>query len=196
MTNIAMRIPNDKNPFADRRHWTADDCEKLETLGILEAGTYELLEGEVVEKGGQNVPHAIANGKTFLALTLVFGADYVMLPVSLVVDPENRPEPDVIVTRRKTQDYLISGNPTASEVRLIIEISDSTLWRDRNTKAQLYNTANMPDYWVLDINNRRLYVYRQPSSDGYADVQEYDETQTVAPLAAQHQPIAVADLLP
>jgi Uma2 family endonuclease len=191
-----LRIPSEKDPFADRRRWTADDCRKFEVLGMLEPGTYELLDGEVVQKLGQNVPHSLANGRTFLALTLVFGPDYVMMPVSVAINDENRPEPDAFVTQRRNQDYLIRGNPTPTDMRLIVEISDTTLWRDLNTKATLYGSAGVPDYWVLDVNNRRLHVHRQPKSDGYADVQEYDETQSVAPLAAPNNPIPIANLLP
>lgn len=190
------RIPSEKDPFADRRRWTADDCRKFEVLGVLEPGTYELLDGEVVEKLGQNVPHSIANWKTLLALSLVFGPDYVMMPVSVAMSDEDRPEPDASVTRLPARDYLYRGNPTHADMRLIVEVSDTTLWRDRNTKARIYGSAGVPDYWVLDVNNSRLYVYRQPNAEGYAEVQEYGETDSIAPLAAPDKPIRVSDLLP
>jgi Uma2 family endonuclease len=191
-----MRIPSAEDPFADRRRWTADDCRKLEVMGLLEPGTYELLDGEVVEKVGQNLPHNIACRKTLFALTLIFGEGYVLLPLSIAVNEENRPEPDIFVTRLRDTDYLNRGNPTPADMRLIVEVSDTTLWRDRNTKVALYCGAGVPDYWVLDVNARRLYVYRQPNATGYADVQEYDETHSVAPLAAPNNAIRVADLLP
>ena len=81
-------------------------------------------------------------------------------------------------------------------MRLVVEISDTTLWRDRNTKARLYASASIPEYWVLDVNHRCLFVYRQPGMDGYASVQEYDATQSIASLAAPEKLISVADLLP
>jgi Uma2 family endonuclease len=192
----ARQIPNEKDPFADRKRWTAEDCRRIEAMGLLEPGTYELLDGEVVEKLGQNVAHSLACKRTFLALSLVFGSDHVMLPVSVIVSDEDRPEPDVFVTKLPDQDYVSRGNPTPSDMNLIVEVSDTTLWRDRNTKARLYGVAGVADYWVLDVNNRRLFVYRYPSPTGYPDPLEYEETQSVAPLAAPNSPIRVSDLLP
>ena len=192
----APPIPSEKDPFADRKRWTADDCRKVEVMGLLEPGTYELIDGEVVSKLGQNWPHSLACKRTFLALTLIFGSDYIQLPVSVTVGDEDRPEPDVFVTKLPDRDYLIRGNPTPADMRLIVEVSDTTLWRDKNTKAKMYGGAGVSDYWVLDVNGRRLFVYRQPCATGYADLIEYDETQSVAPLAAPGSLMSVADLLP
>jgi Uma2 family endonuclease len=194
--NQVLQIPTETNPFPDRRHWTADDCQKFEGLGVLIPGTYELLDGQVVEKLGQNGPYSNANFNVILALTLVFGSDYVMIPISIAVNEENRPEPDACVTIPRRQTYNTQGNPTPADMRLSVEVADTTLWRDLNTKAVIYGGAGIPEYWVLDINGRRLFVHRQPNATGYADIQEYDETQTVAPLAALNNPIRVTDLLP
>ena len=192
----ASFTPSEKDPFADRRRWTADECDKFEGMGILEPGAYELLDGEIVEKLGQNIAHTFANTRTLFALSLIFGQDCTLMPVSVPISDENRPEPDVFVTRLPSRDYLARGNPRPADMRLVVEVSDTTLWRDRNTKARLYGGAGVPEYWVLDINGRRLFVHRLPVADGYADVQEFDETQSVAPLAAPHSSIQVADLLP
>jgi hypothetical protein len=190
------RIPTDKDPFADRRRWTADDCRKFEVLGLLEPDKYELLDGVVVERVGRSVAHGIAHKEVMLSLVTVFGPQYVMMVVAIAINDENRPEPDACVTRLPTRNYLYRGNPTHADMRLIVEVSDTTLWRDRNTKARIYGSAGVPDYWVLDVTNSRLYVYRQPNAEGYADVQEYNETDSIAPLAAPDNPIRVADLLP
>lgn len=192
----ATLTPTLADPFADRKRWTADDCRQFETMGMLEAGTYELLDGEVILKLGQNMPHRIANRRTLFALTLVFGEGYVLMPGTLPVDDENSPEPDVSVTRLHEQDYIGRGNPTPSDMRLIVEIADTTLWRDLNTKMRLYAGAGVPEYWVLDINKRRLLVHRQPSARGYADIQEIGESGGVTPLAMPGSVIPVADLLP
>jgi Uma2 family endonuclease len=78
-----ISIPMKDNPFPDRRHWTADDCQKLEAPGVLVPGAYELLDGELIEKLGQKGPHSNANFNVILALTLIFGSDYVMIPISV-----------------------------------------------------------------------------------------------------------------
>jgi Uma2 family endonuclease len=194
--NYVTQIPPGTNPFADLHRWTVRDCEILEAAGALIPGEYELLDGQVVKKLGQNGPHMNANFNVILALTLIFGSDYVIIPISVAVNPENRPEPDAGVINQRRQNYNTGGNPQPADMRLVVEVADTTLWRDLNVKTVIYGRAGVPDYWVLDVNNRKLHVHRQPTSDGYDDVQEYNETQSVAPLAAPNSPIAVLDLLP
>lgn len=191
-----LRIPTEQDPFADRKRWKADDCRKLEAMGLLEPGTYELIDGEIVEKVGQNWPHSLAGKKTFLALSLVFGADYVQLPVSISITEEERPEPDVFVTLLPDRDYFVRGNPTPADMRLVIEVSDTTLWRDRNTKMRTYAAAGITEYWVLDVNSRKLFVHRTPTAMGYDDIVEYNETQSVAPVTAPDSFINILTLFP
>jgi Uma2 family endonuclease len=191
------RIPSAENPFADRKRWTADECRKLEAMEILVPGTYELIDGEIVEKVGQNLPHGIANTRTFLALTLAFGQNYVMMPVSVAINDEDRPEPDVFVTILPVRDYMTRGGILhPADMHLIVEVSDTTLWRDCNTKMKTYAAAGIPEYWVVDINARKLRVHRTPEATGYKDIVEYTETQSISPLAAPDKTIAIADLLP
>jgi Uma2 family endonuclease len=191
-----LQIPSAENPFAHRKHWTVNECRKLEAMELLIPGTYELIDGEIVEKMGQNVPHAIACKKLLFALTLVFGVDYVFMPVSVVINNTNNPEPDASVTTRRDTEYLTRGNPTINEMRLVVEVSDTTLWYDCNTKMHLYCGANVPEYWVLDVTNRILIVHRNPTNTSYSDITEYNETQSIAPLSAPNSPIIVANLLP
>ena len=196
MVKSASHIPVETHPFADRRRWTADDCEKMEAAGMLIPGEYELLDGVIVATLGRSVGHATAHTNVVFALRRVFDEDFIMLPVSIPISDYDRPERDALVTVRPGRDYLVRGNPTPPDIRPVIEVADRTLWRDLNTKAVLYGSAGVTDYWVADVDNRRLHVHRQPESDGYADVREYDDTQSVAPLAALNNPIPVANLLP
>lgn len=196
MTFNHATAPTASDPIADRRRWTQDDCRKLEALEVLTPGTYELIEGDIIEKMGQNEPHLFVNTEAFYALAAIFGRDYVRLPGPMNVNANNSPEPDVAVTRLPRRDYLQRGTPTPADMRLIVEVSDSTLWRDRNTKAKIYAAAGVPDYWVIDLNHRKLWVYRSPSATGYATPSEFDENGSVAPLDAPQNPIRVGDLLP
>jgi Uma2 family endonuclease len=118
------------------------------------------------------------------------------MPGPVNVNANNSPEPDVAVTRLRRRDYLQRGTPTPADMRLIVEVSDSTLWRVKNTKAKMYAAAGVPDYWVIDLNNRKLWVYRSPSPNGYAAPLEFDENDSVAPLDAPQKPLRVGDLLP
>ena len=75
----------------------------------------------------------------------------------------------------------------------MLEVSDSSLAFDLTTKAALYARAGIPEYWVLDVAGRRLIVHRQPANGKYGSVVAYDNTESVAPLAAQHSEFKVAE---
>ena len=190
--------PGDLELLSDRKHWTRTDCDAMEAAGILVPGEYELLDGVIVEKMSQNLPHSLVNKRVFLALVLVFGPDYVMLPVSLPVSAFSNPEPDVLVMQNPDTHYAGMKTPPLTDLLLAVEVSDSTLWRDLNTKMLLYAQAGVPEYWVLDINGRILWVHQNPTASGYADIQELKETDTALPQAAPQNaaPLLVSALLP
>jgi Uma2 family endonuclease len=76
------------------------------------------------------------------------------------------------------------ANPQPEDVQLLVEISDSTLNYDLSVKAALYARAGIVEYWVLDVNGRRLIVHREPEGDGYLSITVYVEDELVAPLVA------------
>jgi Uma2 family endonuclease len=83
----------------------------------------------------------------------------------------------------------------------VLEVSDTTLALDLTEKAELYATAGIADYWVLDLTGRRLLVFRDPApvaagGAAYRTHQTLAPSESVAPLAAPNSPVTVADLLP
>jgi Uma2 family endonuclease len=89
------------------------------------------------------------------------------------------PEPDLAWVVRR--DYR-RGRPTAEDVLLVIEVSESTLRFDLGTKAELYAAAGISDYWVVDIAARSIVVHRDPADGRYRDVQTYRESDEISPL--------------
>ena len=100
----------------------------------------------------------------------------------------------IIVLARPT--FEITKNPQPSELRLTIEIADSTLGFDLTTKAGLYARAGICEYWVFDIPARRLIVHRDPRNGLYTSVAAYRPEETVAPLAAPGHEFQVRDAFP
>jgi len=78
----------------------------------------------------------------------------------------------------------------------VVEAADSTLRLDLTAKARQYGSAGIPDYWVVDIPNRLLHVFRGPTPDGYATETILTPDDEVRPLAAPDAAVRVADLLP
>jgi Uma2 family endonuclease len=117
----------------------------------------------------------------------------------MVLGINTDPIPDVAVVPGSPRTH--SRHPQTA--LLVIEVADTSLNYDAGEKASLYAAAGIQDSWVIDVNDRRLHVFRSPQPDpqqkhghGYSQVRVLTPTDTVAPLAAQTRPVTVGDLLP
>jgi len=193
-----MIVSIEQREFPSRKRWTRQECQRLRDAGFL-PGRYELINGDILEKMPKNPPHVIALMLLAVWLEGLFGRYFVRSqdPIVIPVPDEfsTEPEPDIAVTRAPMTAYL-TANPGPGDLLLIGEVSDSTLSYDLRTKADLYGTAGIPEYWVLDVAGRRLTVHRLPSPEGYREVRLYTENEQVATLSHQDSPILVASLLP
>ena len=176
-----------------RKRWTRDDCRFLENAGLLD-DRYELINGEIISKMGQNHPHTISVSLVFAFLLVVFGARRLRTQATMEVRDEdkvtNRPEPDVLVLRE-----AIKRKPTGADVLLAVEISDTTQSDDYGWKTTLYARAGVAEYWVLDLPRRVLVVFRRPNGDNWDERLEFAPTDTISCLAAPTHPVLVSDLL-
>ena len=182
-------------PEEPRKRWTRTEYRRLITMGILEDGKVELVNGEIWEKMGQGRRHIAVVTRLFKALGFVFGFDRLQSQSSLPVGEYGDPEPDLALLARDMDQYL-DEEPTPEEMLLVVEASDSTLRPDLTAKARQYGSAGIPEYWVVDIPNRRLHVFREPAPDGYASETVLTPDDEVRPLAAPDAAVRVADLLP
>jgi Uma2 family endonuclease len=178
------------------KRWTREEYDHLIAAGILSPEEHvELLEGDIVRMGPQGPAHALAVRNTEEALRLIFRSGFDVRPqLPFAEDDASEPEPDVAVVRGHRRDYRWA-HPTSAV--LIVEISDSTLDYDRRRKGPAYARANVPEYWILNLIDRRLEVYRDPTVDrGYQTTLTFGPGEMVSPLAAPNADVAVDDLLP
>jgi Uma2 family endonuclease len=184
------------------RRWTRAEYEKLIELGVFQPGeAIELIGGELMVAEPQGAAHYTAILKAARAIEIAFGPGWVVrTPGPIGLDDESEPEPDVAVVPGRLDDYRCS-HPSSSV--LTLEVSDSSLGIDRERKGSLYARAGLPDYWVLNLIDGVLEVYREPAVDAeapfgwrYARRETIAPSGHVAPLAALSAMIAVADLLP
>ena len=185
-------------PDPPRKRWTRSECVTLERSGLLDQQRLELVEGELISKIGKKRPHVNALTLVQGWLVQVFGARFVNAEAPIDVAPEdnptNEPEPDLIVLKQDLSHF--TSNPRAEDLRLLVEIADTSLNFDLTVKAALYARAKVLEYWVLDVVGRRLLVHRNPRSGAYADITVYDEHERVSPLAAPHASFRAADAFP
>lgn len=181
-----------------RKLWSRDECATLESSGLFDREHLELINGELISKMGQNRPHAITLARLCAWLMQTFGHDFVQpnapIDVSPADNPTNEPEPDVIVLNRNMTEF--SANPRPEDLRLVAEVSDSTLYFDLNQKASLYARAGITEYWVIDVQARRLIVHRSPVSGAWESVSVHTELETISPLSAPDREFSAAMALP
>jgi len=185
------------------RRWSRVEYERLIEEGVFQAGErLELLAGQLVVREPQATPHATGIRLVTRALREVFGQDRwivdMQLPVAL--DEESEPEPDVTVTADDPRDFLPSH---PARPALVVEVAEASLALDREEKGSLYARARVPEYWILNLRDRVLEVYREPHPDpssphgwAYRSRQSLAAGEHVTPSAAPSARIAAANLLP
>lgn len=179
--------------------WTREQYYQMAELGFFEGRRVELIKGEIIEMSPMKSAHATAVRLAIEILGNVFAKGFVVdsqLPLSF--GKIDAPEPDIAVIEGKVRDFSDSHPKNAA---LIVEVFDTTLNFDRTKKASLYAENKIQDYWILNLKNRCLEVYRQPLRDKklgfiYTEIRVVTESETIAPLAAPKTKVKVSDLLP
>lgn len=132
----------------------------------------ELLEGWLVPKMPQNPPHVLSTGLVYDALQELVPGGWHITCQGSVTTSDSEPEPDVGVFRGRRRDYS-ALHPTPKDAGLLVEVSDSTLARDRGIKKRIYARANVPIYWIVNLPDRCVEVYTEPT--GPAENPDYSQ---------------------
>lgn len=169
------------------RLWTVEEYHRMIDAGILTPNDkVELLEGRIIQMSPQKPPHAATIQRSDRYLQNLFRdkADIrIQLPITLST---SEPEPDIAVVRINALAYS-DHHPSAEEIFLLIEVAYTTLTFDRQEKAPIYARANILEYWILDIENRQVYIYRNPTTSGY-------KTEIILQLNAALAPLAFPEI--
>jgi Uma2 family endonuclease len=151
-------------PYPVRR-FTVAEYEQISRLGIItEDDNVELLEGWIVPKMTKYPLHDGTIDLIQFLLSKLLPAGWFSRGQNVVVTADSEPEPDVAVVRGQPGDYR-SRHPQGTDVALIIEVADSTVKRDRR-KAKIYARAGIPHYWIVNLDERQIESYSQPTGEG------------------------------
>lgn len=169
MTQIfhAPRTAQASLPQARVHHrFTVDEYEQMVDTGILtKDDRVELIRGEIVEK----MTFGDANTACVKRLLDLFSQSLVGRATLSIQDPvrlpESVPEPDVALLVKRA-DYYASGKPTAADIYLVIEVADSSLESDRDLKGPMYADAGIREYWIINLIDGCIEVYREPTAAG------------------------------
>jgi len=184
------------------RRWKRVEYERLIENGFFQPGDpVELVGGQLIVAEPQGSRHFAAIRAVEEALRAAFGPGWdVRGQGPLALDDESEPEPDVAVVPGSFRDYVVEH---PSRPVLVIEVSESSLALDREHKGSLYARADLADYWIVNLVDGAVEVYREPTPDPaasfgwrYRSVAVLGPEASVSPLASPGANIRVADLLP
>ncbi len=180
------------------RLWTVTEYHRMAELGIFAPDErLELINGQIIRKmSPQGTPHATGIRLLQIVLSNCLG-DRALVQAQLPIKLHNysEPEPDIAVVKNDVLLYL-QHHPQPDEIYLLVEVADTTLKTDCSLKANEYAQAAIADYWVVDLNNRQLLVFRQPTATGYQNQQVLEPDAIVSPLAFPDITIPVGELFP
>jgi Uma2 family endonuclease len=161
---------------------TVAQYHAMAKAGILgEDEPVELLEGWLVRKMTKYPPHSVATTLTRQALERRLPPGWYVPSQEPITTPDSEPEPDLMVVRGNPRDYL-ERHPGPEAAALVIEVAESSLSQDRGTKKRLYARARVQVYWIVNLIERQVEVYTEPSGPrkrpdfrrrrNYAEVEE------------------------
>ena len=178
---------------------TVDEYERIIEAGALEdPSRVELIDGEMVDKMAKGAGHGFTTKKLLRALDSRLPSGWTWRSEQPVRIPDfDEPEPDVSVVRGTDEDYEYKI-PTADDVALVVEVSDSTLSQDRGKKSSGYARGGIPVYWIVNLVDRQVEVYSRPGKKGYRSHKIFASGEQVPVTIGGRKlpPIAVDSLLP
>ncbi len=161
----------------------------------------ELLEGWLVPKMVKNPPHSTARQLAAKALRQILPSGWHVRSQEPITLGDSEPEPDVAVVRGDLDQYEHS-HPGPQDVALVVEVADASLDRDRSIKKQVYARAGIPVYWIVNLQERRIEFYTDPSGPvgcpDYRRHEDYAAGMEVPLMVGGHDVgnVPVAALLP
>jgi Uma2 family endonuclease len=186
----------DQPAVLQRHRVTVDEYYRMAEAGVLAPDArVELIEGEVVDMAPIGTRHASAVKRlNQLLSSAVVGRAIVAVQDPVRLGDLSEPEPDVMLLAPRA-DFYAERHPTAADVLLLVEVSDTTARYDRQIKVPLYARHGVAEVWVVDLDARVLRVHRKPAAGEYTEITTHAEPGRMAPLALPELALDLTPLL-
>jgi Uma2 family endonuclease len=174
--------------------WTLDDYHCMIDVGLLASRQVELLHGEIVEMSPEGPEHAYLGDETARYLRGLLSDRAIVRegrPVTLPNDSE--PEPDLAIVRSRGSVYR-QHHPYAEDIFWLIEFSNASLAKDLDVKRTAYAAAMIQEYWVVNLKNRQIHIFRDPGDGDYRSSTTVTDAE-ITPLAFPDVVVAVQRIL-
>src|ERR1700722_2789552 len=187
-----MNAPTRLQTEPQRRLFTVDEVLAMQRAGLFDDNErFELIEGELILMRSKLNRHELYKNRLARAFYRLLPPDVeAWVESTLYLRPRNAPDPDILVfpRGRSIEDLR------PEEVHLVVEVADTTLRTDLGIKAALYARFKLREYWVIDVDARRVVVHRGAADGRWNDVRSIAADETIAPLAFPSAIIRLVDL--
>lgn len=173
--------------------WTLADYHHLVQAGLLAGRSIELLNGLIVEMPPEGPEPADTSTRLMPLLWGVAQGRYQVRAAKPISIPpsDSEPEPDIALVRDRSYR---SAHPHPEDIFLVIEFSNTSLAKDTEDKPLVYAQAGIADYWVVNLRDRCVMLYRRPAEGRYQSEQTLFSGE-IAPLAFPDVTVHISRLL-
>ncbi len=180
-----------------QRLWTVEEYYRMADAGILDPDErVELLEGKIIVMASKKPLYSLVNQLAADYLRKILGERGVIRiqePVHL--NDRSEPEPDIAIVAHPLRQYF-DHHPTKNEIFLLIEIADATLKFDTERKAKIYAQAGIIEYWVVDVRQEQVYIFREAIDDKYTQQDILGSSDIVRTLAFLDVEVELSQFFP
>jgi len=147
---------------------TIDDYYKMAEVGIIpHDAQVELINGKICHMSPVKSFHSSVTDQLFDMLAFELRRKAIIKSQNPIkISADSAPQPDLVVAKYYKHWYR-KRHPEPEDIHLIIEVAQSSIQYDTREKLQMYALAGIPEYWVIDLNDYKIHVYRQPEGDKY-----------------------------
>lgn len=172
--------------------WSIDDYHLMIESGVLKNRSVELLEGEIIEVSPESPFHRFTNDSIAEYLRELLQGEAKVFESHPVTLDNSEPEPDISIVRLPNTNYL-DRHPYPKDIYWLIEVSNTTLEDDLNRKKKIYARAEINEYWIVDLKNTELIVFREAFKNDYKTKTTFNDG-AIAPISFPHIEIIVNTL--
>lgn len=185
------------SPVLERKTFTSDEVHRMMEIGILpEESGWELINGEIIHRMTIGSKHAGTLKRISAILFALLEGEFIIgVQDPIKINQRNEPEPDISILKMR-EDFYIEHHPQPSDVLLVIEVSDSTLKFDRETKKRIYAEAGIVEYWLVNLEENTLEVYTKPKGENYFEMKVYGRGDAVRSKNIEKLKLNVSEIIP
>ncbi|MEO0529842.1 MAG: Uma2 family endonuclease [Planctomycetota bacterium] len=182
-------------PTCPVKRFTSDQYVEMIHAGILtEDDRVELIDGVITPMPPAGEEHNWGTVTLNELFAEAWATHYVFVQGTTRISEIDTFDPDLALVRRGESDQK-KRHPQAADIDLVVEVAKSSLKQDQTKKALAYAKAGIAEYWIADINSLSMIVHKQPTADGYQDIQSFGLDAELTPLAFPNITIRVGDVL-